>query len=46
MSQSTALSDDELATVLSDPAAQAWFEKHLADMRRDAYGRGSCTRSS
>ena len=30
--------DDELDELLSDPDAQAWFEKHLDDLRQDAYG--------
>ena len=30
--------DDELDELLSDPDAQAWFEKHLDDLRQEAYG--------
>jgi len=30
--------DDELDELLSDPDAQAWFEKNLDDLRQQAYG--------
>ena len=38
MSQPTPPPDAELDDILKDPAAQAWFEQHLADLRQDAYG--------
>ena len=39
MSQPAPLSDTELdPDLLNDPEVQAWFEKHLADLRQDAYG--------
>ncbi len=38
MSQPTQIPDSELGPLLSDPAAQAWFEEHLAELRQDAYG--------
>ena len=39
MSQPTRLSDDELdPLLLSDPDVQIWFEKHLTELRQDAYG--------
>lgn len=38
MSQPTPPPDAELEAMLRDPAAQAWFEKHLTELREDAYG--------
>ncbi len=38
MSQPTPPPDSEIDDILKDPAAQAWFEQHLADLRQDAYG--------
>jgi hypothetical protein len=39
MSQPAPLPDSELdPELLNDPEVQAWFEKHLADLRQDAYG--------
>ena len=39
MSQATPLPDTELdPELLNDPQVQAWFEKHLTDLRQDAYG--------
>lgn len=38
MSQPTPNPDDELAEVLNDPAAMAWFEEHLPTLRQEAYG--------
>jgi F0F1-type ATP synthase assembly protein I len=39
MSQPAPLSDTELdPDLLNDPEVQAWFEKHLTDLRQDAYG--------
>ena len=38
MSQPTQPPDDELGPLLNDPEAQAWFEEHLTDLRKGAYG--------
>ena len=38
MSQPTPPPDPEIDAMLRDPAAQAWFEQHLSDLREDAYG--------
>jgi hypothetical protein len=39
MSQPGPLPDTELdPDLLNDPEVQAWFEKHLSDLRQDAYG--------
>ena len=39
MSQPVPLPDTELdPNLLNDPEVQAWFEKHLAELRQDAYG--------
>ena len=38
MSQPTPSPDPEIDAILEDPAAQAWFEEHLAELRQDAYG--------
>ena len=39
MSHPTQLPYDELdPLLLSDPDVQAWFEKHLTDLRQEAYG--------
>ena len=39
MSQPIPLPDTELdPELLNDPQVQAWFEKHLTDLRQDAYG--------
>ena len=38
MSQPTARPDDEISTLINDPAARAWFEEHLEGLRQDAYG--------
>ena len=38
MSEPTPRPDGELDQLLSDPAARTWFEKHLAELRQDAYG--------
>ncbi len=32
------LTNDELGPLLHDPAAQAWFEEHMSELRQDAYG--------
>lgn len=40
MSQPTPRPDDELEVDLNDPEVQAWFEKHLTDLRKNAYGQG------
>jgi hypothetical protein len=32
--------DDDIATLLNDPGARAWFEQHLGQLRRNAYGQG------
>jgi hypothetical protein len=37
MSQQAQPPDDELAALLNDPAARAWFEKHLPDLRKNAF---------
>ena len=39
MSEPTPRPDDEIGEVLNDPAAQDWFEKNLATLREDAYGK-------
>jgi len=39
MSQATPPLDTELdPELLNDPQVQAWFEKHLTDLREEAYG--------
>ena len=38
MSQPTPLPDDEPDPFLNDPLVRAWFEEHLTQLRRDAYG--------
>ena len=39
MSHPTPLPNTELdSELLNDPQVQVWFEKHLADLRQDAYG--------
>ncbi len=38
MAQPTPLPDDEIGPLLSDPYARAWFEKHLTELREEAYG--------
>ena len=39
MSEPAPLPDDAIdPDLLNDPAAQAWFEKHLTDLREEAYG--------
>jgi hypothetical protein len=39
MSQPVPLPDTELdPNLLNDPEVQAWFEKHLTELRQDAYG--------
>jgi hypothetical protein len=38
MSQPTPPPDPEIDAMLRDPAAQAWFEEHLTELRQDAYG--------
>ncbi|HEV8403361.1 MAG TPA: hypothetical protein VGQ31_10025 [Candidatus Limnocylindrales bacterium] len=38
MSQSTTPPDSEIDLLLTDPEARAWFEKHLTQLREDAYG--------
>ena len=39
MSHPTPLPDTELdPELLNDPQVQVWFEKHLADLRQEAYG--------
>ena len=38
MLQPTPPPDPEIDAMLKDPAARAWFEKHLAELREDAYG--------
>jgi hypothetical protein len=38
MSQTPPPTDDEIAAMLDDPDARAWFEAHLPDLRKDAYG--------
>ena len=39
MSQPAPLPDTELdPNLLNDPEVQAWFEKHLTELRQDAYG--------
>jgi hypothetical protein len=38
MSEPTPPVDDEISHILADPAGQDWFEKHLTDLRQDAYG--------
>jgi hypothetical protein len=38
MSQPAPPPDDEITPLLNDPEAQKWFEEHLADLRKDAYG--------
>jgi hypothetical protein len=30
--------DDEIAPLLEDPEARAWFEQHLTGLRQNAYG--------
>jgi hypothetical protein len=39
MSQTPQRTDDEIAALLDDPDARAWFEVHLKDLRAGAYGR-------
>jgi hypothetical protein len=38
VSQPSPVPDDEIGPLLNDPDTQAWFEKHLDDLRQDAYG--------
>ena len=38
MSQPTPPPDDEIAPLLDDPDARAWFEEHLTELRQNAYG--------
>jgi hypothetical protein len=38
MSQPATPPDDELGVDLNDPDVQAWFEQHLTDLRKGAYG--------
>jgi hypothetical protein len=38
MSEPTQVPDDELDTMLNNPQVRAWFEEHLSELRRDAYG--------
>jgi hypothetical protein len=38
MSQTPQRTDDEIAVLLDDPEARAWFEVHLKDLRAGAYG--------
>src|SRR4029453_5547552 len=38
MSQTPQRTDDEIAALLDDPDARAWFEVHLKDLRSGAYG--------
>jgi uncharacterized BrkB/YihY/UPF0761 family membrane protein len=38
MSQTPARPDDEIAALMDDPSAREWFEKHLTEMRQNAYG--------
>lgn len=38
MAQPTPPTDDELGPLLNDPIVRAWFEEHLTDLRKDAYG--------
>ena len=40
MSHTTPPDDDELASLLSDPDARAWFETHRERLRENAYGQG------
>jgi len=32
--------DDDIETLLNDPGARRWFEQHLGQLRRNAYGQG------
>ena len=38
MSRRTIPPDDDITPLLDDPAARAWFEQHLPDLRKEAYG--------
>jgi F0F1-type ATP synthase assembly protein I len=38
MSQPSPLPDEEIGTLLNEPGGQDWFEKHLPELRQDAYG--------
>jgi len=38
MSQPTEPLDEQTAELLTDPGAREWFEKHLEEMRQNAYG--------
>lgn len=38
MSEPTPPLDDQTAALLNDPGAREWFEKHLPEMRENAYG--------
>ncbi|HEY7132803.1 MAG TPA: hypothetical protein VH440_11155 [Candidatus Limnocylindrales bacterium] len=38
MSQPTPPLDEGTAALLNDPGAREWFEKHLPEMRENAYG--------
>jgi hypothetical protein len=38
MSQPSPPQDDDVGPMLSDPRTREWFEEHLTELRRDAYG--------